>query len=168
MFLHTQKVWLCFLSSYCESKWLSFNWSTSRFWTSWARVVFHIAKLCRNSALTSRTNVKLMVLFHCCGQMFKSSSTGQNSWLHWHNAWPAASFPLFEINPNSKTPVFPTADNMFTLLASCQVHLTITTVPNSGQVTFLQPGILCKYRESFCVYSDCSTSNYHAIWEPWK
>lgn len=35
------------------------------------------SKLCRNAALTTLTNVKLMVLFHCCGQMFKSSSQGQ-------------------------------------------------------------------------------------------
>jgi hypothetical protein len=40
------------------------------------------SKLCRNSVLTSITNVKLMILFHCCGQMFKSSTTGQNRWLH--------------------------------------------------------------------------------------
>jgi glycogen synthase len=32
------------------------------------------SKLQKHSALTSITNVKLMVLFHCCGQIFKSSS----------------------------------------------------------------------------------------------
>ena len=46
-------------------------------------VLFSIfSKLCRNLALTSLTNVKIMILFQCCGQMFKSSSQGQNRLPH--------------------------------------------------------------------------------------
>jgi hypothetical protein len=52
------------------------------------RLVSIFSKLRRNSVLTSITNVKLMVIFHCCGQTFKSSSTGQNSWLHFTNTVP--------------------------------------------------------------------------------